>query len=680
MFHLPMADDAPALPAAPTAPPEAVAAAAASAPPDASGEWRNGVSERVARAGLASKLLAVGCVFLLLALASIGLTLWVTWQMEGGAAAVNEAGRMRMRSYMLALTLQGADHGNRPTLEQVNRQLQAFDDSLELLRTGDPARPLTVPWDVDTTARFHAVTQDWAVLRRQARDIAAGHAEPVDLTGQVDVFVERIDAFVSAIEGHLSRWTTLLRSYQLAMMALAVLSAMALMYVGHVMVLDPVSRLQRGLRRIEEGDFAARVQVQSGDELGMLARGFNSMAETLQALYGNLESKVRLKTADLETQRQRLSALYEVAAFVARADTLEDLAHGFAQQIRRIAHADAAAIRWSDEANERYVLLASDCLPHAMAEEEQCIQSGDCHCGAVVEPVSESRLRVIPILDTAVPPNRTAVLDHCVREGYATLVSVPVKLHQRVLGEVDLFYRGKPELSEDERGLFEALASHLAGAMESLRAAALDREAAVAAERQMLAQELHDSIAQSLAFLKIQMQLLRDAMAKQSPQAIAATMDELDAGLRESYSDVRELLLHFRVRTCAEDMEPALRETLSKFEHQTNVSTQLEFNGQGLPLPADVQIQVLHIVQEALSNVRKHAHARHVWVEVHTQPEWRVTVRDDGCGFDTQDNLPDDTHVGLSIMQERASRIGAKVNVLSSPGGTTVELRLPRAH
>lgn len=637
--------------------------------------------DRAAQAGLTSKLLTVGCVFLVLALASISLTLWVTWQMEGGAAAVNEAGRMRMRSYRLALTLQDRFETKQPTAEHINTQLNDFDSSLELLRAGDPSRPLSVPWDTDTSECFHEVVSNWRALRTQALSVANGQASPHKLTANVDAFVERIDAFVSAIEGHLSRWTNLLRTFQLAMMALAILSAMALMYVGHVVVLDPVSRLQRGLRRIEEGDFSARVHVESRDELGLLADGFNSMAENLQALYGNLESKVQEKTCVLETQQQRLSALYEVAAFVARADTLDELAQGFARQMRRIAHADAVAIRWSDETNERYVLLASDCLPHAMADEEQCIRSGDCYCGAVVEPGTEAQLRVIPIIDqSSMPAGASAVHDHCVREGYATLVSVPVSLHQRVLGEVDLFYRGKPPLTDDERSLFEALASHLAGAMESLRATALDRESAVAGERQLLAQELHDSIAQSLAFLKIQMQLLRDAMAKNSPQAIATTMDELDAGLRESYSDVRELLLHFRVRTSAEDMEPALRETLSKFEHQTNLLAHLTFNGQGLPLPADVQIQVLHVVQEALSNVRKHAQASNVWVEVQTQPEWRVSVRDDGCGFDPSRGAPNDTHVGLRIMKERALRIGANVSVQSGPGGTTVELRLPRAH
>ena len=349
------------------------------------------------------------------------------------------------------------------------------------------------------------------------------------------------DLFVSAVERHLSGWTTLLRTFQLAMMVLAILSALALMYAGYVFILEPVSRLKSALHDIEDGDFATRVIVETGDEMGSLAEGFNSMAENLQSLYGNLETKVREKTASLETKQQRLSALYEVAAFVASAETLEELAHGFARHMRRIAQADAVAIRWSDVANERYVLLGSDCLPHVMAEEEQCVLSGDCFCGAKVESGTMPSVRVIPILDASRSLSGQAagrrVHEHCERAGYATLITVPLGLHMRVLGEVELFYRGEPSLSEEEKALFEALASHLAGAMESLRAAALGREAAVFSERQLLAQELHDSIAQSLAFLKIQMQLLRDAMGRQDQAAIHATMDELDVGVREGPFD-----------------------------------------------------------------------------------------------------------------------------------------------
>ena len=630
---------------------------------------------------LATKLMLIGGIFLVLALASIGLTLWVTWQLEGGAAAVNEAGRMRMRSYQLALSLQQTPVGSAQRASEVAEQLQDFDRSVALLRRGDSVRPLAVPWDHRTRHHFENVVQNWQNLRDQALLIVNDGAPSDSLKNHVQAFVSQVDLFVSSIERHMSDWTTLLHTFQIAMMVLAILSALALMYAGYVVILEPVSRLQSALRDIEQGDFATRVIVDADDEMGSLADGFNSMAENLQSLYGNLESKVNEKTASLETKQQRLSALYEVAAFVASAETLEELAHGFASHMRRIAQADAVAIRWSDVANERYVLMGSDCLPQVMAEDEQCVLSGDCLCGAKVEPGTVPSLRVIPIMDAARSlSSQTAgrrVHEHCERAGYTTLITVPLGLHMRVLGEVELFYRGAPGLSDEDKALFEALASHLAGAMESLRAAALGREAAVASERQLLAQELHDSIAQSLAFLKIQIQLLRDAMTRKDQPAIDAAMGELDVGVRESYSDVRELLLHFRVRTHTDDIEPALRETLSKFEHQSKLKAQLTVQGQGLPLPPDVQIQVLHIVQEALSNIRKHAKATQAWVDVLTQPSWCVRVRDNGRGFDVKAGPPNQTHVGLSIMRERAERIGAQLRFESGPQGTQIELHLP---
>ena len=149
--------------------------------------------------------------------------------------------------------------------------------------------------------------------------------------------------------------------------------------------------------------------------------------------------------------------------------------------------------------------------------------------------------------------------------------------------------------------------------------------------------------------------------------------------MRESYGDVRELLLHFRTRTNAEDIVPALETTLRKFEHQSGLKAALSMQGQGMPLSPDLQIQVLHIIQEALSNVRKHARASQVWLDVRQQPEWRFEVRDDGVGFVPGNDLLDETHVGLRIMSERAQRIGATVDVISTPGhGSSIILTLPR--
>jgi two-component system nitrate/nitrite sensor histidine kinase NarX len=226
--------------------------------------------------------------------------------------------------------------------------------------------------------------------------------------------------------------------------------------------------------------------------------------------------------------------------------------------------------------------------------------------------------------------------------------------------------------------LLEALSSHLASGMENLRLNALEKEAAVSQERHLLARELHDSIAQSLAFLKIQVQLMRDAIKTRNESEIAKILEEIDAGVRESYGDVRELLLHFRTRTNTEDIEPALATTLQKFEHQSGIKTTLTMQGQGLPLAPDMQIQVLHIIQEALSNVRKHAHASQAWLDVQQQPTWRFEVRDDGIGFNPDTDQYDETHVGLRIMSERAQRIGAHIDVISTPSrGSSIVLTLP---
>lgn len=608
---------------------------------------------------LTAKLGAIGGALLVLALASIGLTLSVTWQLDGGAAAVNEAGRMRMQTWRMAQTLASGDPA------QMAEQVARFDASVALLKAGDPSRPLFVPQDEASRSAFADVQSRWSDL--QPLWLAPTPPNPQQAAAQAEAFVLRIDAFVSAIEQQLARWTAVLHVFQLAMMALAIGAAVALLYAAYLFVFNPLARLQSALGRVESGDLAARVDVTTRDEFGALGGGFNRMAATLQGLYQNLEAKVADRTERLRAERERLAALYEASAFVERADTLEVLAQGFARQMRRVAGADATTVRWSDEANRHYVMVGSDCLPQSMVEREGCMRAGECFCSAATP---EPRTRVIDI-------RREDGRGHCLDEGFESVISVPVRLHERTLGVVNLLFRSTVRLGEEDRALLDALASHLAGALESLRAGALEREAAVAAERGLLARELHDSIAQSLAFLKIQVQLLRDALRRGDLAKAERTLGELDAGLKESTADVRELLVHFRTRTNSEDIVPALRTTLNKFEHQSGLASHLDVRGEGLPLPPDTQVQVLHVVQEALSNVRKHAQARAVWVTLQQGPDFSVQVRDDGRGFAADGAAPEETHVGLRIMRERAARIGAQVQVRSHPGaGTEVTLTL----
>ncbi len=614
--------------------------------------------------GLGAKLALSGAPFALLALLSIVLTLWVSWQLDGGAAAVNETGRMRMQAYRLSLDV---STGKQAALPAARRE---FDASLALLRTGDPERPLFMPWDDTIRDRFAQVQTAWNDYSRRWLD-----RTPDSLQGLNDdtaAFTTRIDALVTGIEAHMSHWTALLHLLQLATMALAVLGAGVLLFIGYLFVLEPVGQLKHAIERIQQGDLGARVERLTSDEFGTLADGFNNMAEQIQAMYRNLEARVAEKTAELQEKRERLESLYEVTSLVSTAGSLDDLARGFVRHIAHVIHADGVALRWSDESNARFLMLASEGLPSYMTDGERCLKAEECHCGL---PDALAGARVIPI--RAMAPSG---LQYCAEAGFETMVSVPVQLKERLMGEVDLFFHASIELSPPERSLLEALATHLASGMENLRLNALEKEAAVSQERSFLASELHDSIAQSLAFMKMQVQLMRDALADGNETQAQRILGELDAGVRESYGDVRELLLHFRTRANAEDIEPALLATLRKFEHQSGIRATLTMHEHGMPLPPDLQIQVLHIVQEALSNVRKHARAGQVWLDVRQQPAWRFEVRDDGSGFPAGAGPADETHVGLRIMSERAARIGAQVEVFSTPRrGTSVVLTLPPA-
>ena len=612
---------------------------------------------------LAGKLALIQSAFMVLALGAIAMTLWISWQLEGGAGAINEAGRLRMMSYRMAL-----DHA---ADRVAPAQLRAMDAMVLTLREGDPGRPLFVPMDENCRQRLGEVALAWPRFRARLDDGRSDGAEA--LRREADAFVARVDALVGAIEQTIARRTALLGGLCFGLVVLVVLASVVFVSGTYLWILEPLQRLLAGLRQMAARKFSVRIAAGgSVEEFASLAQGFNQMADALEQSYGELETRVAQKTLHLAQQNERLAALYDIALLATEgADSIEQLAQRFAAKLLPLAGADAAAVRLASEDGGRLLLLGQCRLPQAMREAEQCVHPGDCACGEQLQ--SQQGARVIPIRQ--IGPRS---LGHCEAAGYQTAIALPMRTPQGVVGEVELFYYGERRFADSERQLLEALVGHAATQVENLRLAARERENAVSEERNLLARELHDSIAQSLAFLKIQVQLLRGAVQRQRADELERVIGEIDAGVRESYADVRELLLHFRTRAGHEDIEHALRATLSKFELQSGLKAQLTMSGNGLPLPPDQQIQVLHIVQEALSNVRKHAKASRVELRVQQAPQWRFEVCDDGIGFDPINQSIDETHVGLRIMRERAARIGAELRLTAPPeGGSCVSLSLP---
>ncbi|MEN9478953.1 MAG: hypothetical protein RLZZ298_348 [Pseudomonadota bacterium] len=633
---------------------------------------------------LSRKIIGTLFVFFLVALGAIGMTLAISWQLEGVAAAINDAGSERMRSYRIGHLMSRVSE-DKLRSQQVSAlladEVKLFDKVLNDLQNGDPQRPMAPPRNDEVQQQLLAVEASWRLSVRPLV-VAFLAAEEQDRAGlsdrydaELDGFVSRINHLVLVMEHNYASNTNLLRTVQAALIVLAMFGTAMLIRFFIKLVIEPVQILHSGMRRMTGSDLSVRLPVSSNDELGGLAIGFNQMAEHLQAVYSTLEERVEAKTKTLAERNQELGMLYEVTALLSEPAPIESLCDIFLQSIKNTLGADGGAVRLYSPETEVLYLISHDGLSPGFLEREAAMNCGDCLCGDLV-------LGGVPVVFDTVNPPKGMKLFTCVREGFATATAFNIVYDKQRLGVFNLYFNQKHELDEPEMQLLETLGQHLGVAIENQRLKSREKELAVSEERNLLAQELHDSIAQGLAFLNIQVQLLQDSLRKGRAEEAMQTAGQLREGVQESYDDVRELLVHFRTRVHQSDLDTAIRSALAKFEGQTTINTEFQRIGEGAPLQPTDEIQVMHIVQESLSNIRKHAQATTVTVSVfRSMGQLRVEVVDDGQGFDVvnEPRVLSDRHVGLKIMRERAHRVGGECLISSKIGqGTRVVLNLPR--
>ncbi|QDZ27993.1 type IV pili methyl-accepting chemotaxis transducer N-terminal domain-containing protein [Noviherbaspirillum sp. UKPF54] len=634
------------------------------------------------RQRLSTKIVGMLLGFFVLALFAIGTTLFLSWQLEGSSAAINETGSLRMRSYRLTTLL--ARIVNEPesaaARAETSAEVNTIGAAFEAVRRGNPQRPLFLPPTERIQVEFEQVYLHWRQsMRPMAEAILASEGSERDAAWrryqpQVAPFVAEVDAVVQLIERDSELRTAWLRSSQMALVALAVGGTVVMIYFMFLVIVTPVSRLQGGIQRMTQKDFTVRLPVESKDEFGQLALGFNQMADRLEDLYTSLEDRVKVKTAALEDQNRELALLYDSAAFLQRPQGVEAMCQGFLLRISQYFNADGGAVRVLDERRGNLFMVAHQGVSPALAEDEKCLKVGECLCGQAVA----TRVSVVHDLRQMDRSNDL----QCHREGFATVSVFHILVHQQHVGFFNLHFRKARSFTERERALLETLGQLLGIAIENLRLAAREKEMAISEERNLVAQGLHDSIAQGLTFLNIQVQMLDDSLRGGKIEDAAAIVPALRAGVQESYEDVRELLLNFRSKLAEDDLIGALKTTVEKFRRQTGIAVDLVHAGAGAPFGREQQLQMLFIVQEALSNIRKHAMAKKVEIRLDDSHDFTLTIRDDGVGFDAGTLLQKgDSHVGINIMRERAQRIHASLDISSQPGqGTTVALYLAQEH
>jgi len=263
-----------------------------------------------------------------------------------------------------------------------------------------------------------------------------------------------------------------------------------------------------------------------------------------------------------------------------------------------------------------------------------------------------------------------------VGSGAERMLSVPLSEGGKPYGVMLLQLPPGLELEQWKLKLLESIGHHIGAAFAAAKRSDERRGLALLEERSVIARELHDSLAQSLTYLKIQVTRLKAQLnGTGAREQSAEVVEELKLGINNAYRQLRELLTTFRLRIDGRGLAEALRETIREFSQRTQLDISLQDRLLGHELDSSEQIHVLQVVREALTNVEHHARARHAEVRLAiAQERIRVTVDDDGVGISDL-NAPAH-HYGLAIMRDRAATLGGTLQVARrAEGGTRVELQ-----
>ena len=575
-----------------------------------------------ARAGLAVILIAT------LAFFSAFSAVLIAWVSEDDAAAINTAGSLRMATYRL------------------NWQLEANASPEAIIHLRDDMQRR-----LSSSALKHMIENDRqsAVARAfdSVNDIWQGQLLPALERGDRVTFQQQSEAFVGQLEHFvllLQKQSERRQGWQQSIQGAALLMTVVILLVGMFelqnSVITPLQELVGATERFRAGDLNARIEYRSSDELGQMADSFNAMADAIADSHLTLASRVAEKTQQLGQSNAALELLYQssrsIASSPANAEQLDALIDSFQQRLPGLR----LSLCLKGDAREpvEYVIAL-----HGSASRDICARS-DCAS--------------------------------CTRHGGSNGLVYPISSQGNNLGELRAHYIDRHSPHPWERELIQALA-HLIGTSLSLeRQREQDNRLLLLDERTTIARELHDSLAQALSYMKLQVSRLQTLIRRgEEGERLLEVSNELREGLNNAYRQLRELLTTFRLQIQEGGIEQALDDTAIEFAERGGIRVLLESSPLSFSLSATEQIHVLQIAREALSNCARHAQAEQAWVKLRQSgAEVELLIEDDGVGitpgFDTR------LHHGMNIMHERARSLGGKLSITRrKQQGTRVELR-----
>ena len=371
-------------------------------------------------------------------------------------------------------------------------------------------------------------------------------------------------------------------------------------------------------------------------------------------------------------KEQETEALYRVSTEISSLLDVNRVLNSVVEKARELLSSEAAILCLRDQATPQLSARAgSGNFARFVVGKPS---SGACMAFVEAEPGQSA------VLSTNDCPLDCAILREA---GFDAHLAVPLHRGEAIIGALCVGGGEPHPFAQEHERLLSGLASQAAIAIENARLYEQTQQLAVLEERDRIAREMHDGLAQILGFVNAKTQAAHTMLKSGEVEDALQALNHIQQVTQEAYADVRECILGLKTSVSPRrGLLPSLAEYLRKYRLQTSVRADLVVSdgADGVRLSPAAEVQLLRIIQEALTNVRKHAQATQTWVRFETQNGWvRVTVADNGRGFDLQalTTRPGFTF-GLQNMRERAGTVGGTFDIRSDPeGGTQVVVKMP---
>jgi nitrate/nitrite-specific signal transduction histidine kinase len=422
-------------------------------------------------------------------------------------------------------------------------------------------------------------------------------------------------------------------------------------------VTTPLKRLAVAATALAEGRSDQHVPVESANEIGRLSRAFNTMVDQLQAR----DREIRAAREQLERRVQELASLFRLGTQISGLHDLDQILDSVADTACELLGADAAAVLLLDLDRNMLTVRALSGPPDAF------------------QPSVRLR-KPIPLIEAldAETQHRQVLWP----EFLQAHLSATLTRGGSVLGVICAASRTGREFSAAERDTLNALATLASIAVENARLAEKTRSLGILEERDRLAREIHDGLAQVLALLHLRLQRVQEQAARLGAEAIAAELRDLVTITDHAYDEVRHSIYGLRTPgSRGLGLIPTLSDYVQQFSAQADLPVSLDVpNAFAARLSSEAEVQLVRIIQEALANARKHAEATQAWVRLSSHEGYvQAVVEDNGRGFNPAHvEATGRRPIGLQSMRDRAASVGGGLQVDSAPGkGTRITAWLP---